>query len=274
MCWRGHGRLVIMHPMAPSRINFMSRRFVIALAALISLASLSAQEKSKPTQVRWFGHSYFMVITSTGTKVAFDPHAISEYAIPPMAPDALLISHPHNDHNRKEVLSNGDSKDLKVFAGVIPKGRGEWAKIDEKFKDCRVRSVGTYHDLEDGAKRGKNSAMILEVDGLKICHLGDLGHELSEEQVKEIGAVDVLMIPVGGIYTINGEQAKKVVEQLKPRLFILPMHYGTTVYQDLPPPDEFLEGQKNVTKLPDTNLLEIPVGLKADKPKIVMLGWK
>ena len=123
------------------------------------------------------------------------------------------------------------------------------------------------------AKRGKNSVFIVEADGLKFCHLGDLGHELTDEQVAAIGPVDVLMIPVGGIYTINGEAAKKVVAQLKPRLFIVPMHYGTKVNSDVLPIDEFLDGQKNVRKMEDSNVLEFPADLKADKPAVVVLGW-
>lgn len=251
----------------------MRRLLLTALAATAFALPASAQPK-KTVQIRWFGHSYFVLITTAGTRIAFDPHAISEYGVPPQTVDICLISHPHNDHNRKEVLANAESKDLKVFQGVIPKGKaGEWVKIDEKVKDVRIRTVPTYHDEEEGAKRGKNSALIVEADGLVFCHLGDLGHELSEEQVKAIGPVDVLMIPIGGIYTINGETAKKVVAQLKPRLFILPMHYGTKVYTDVQPPDEFLDGQKNVRDLKEGNLLEIPADLKADKPAVVIMGW-
>jgi L-ascorbate metabolism protein UlaG (beta-lactamase superfamily) len=250
-------------------------RLLPAAVALALLAAPAAAQDKKAVQLRWFGHSYFLLLTTAGTKVAFDPHAIAEYGAPQIAPDIVLISHPHNDHNRREILANADSRDLKVFQGVLPRGRtGEWAKIDEKVKDVRVRSVGTFHDEEEGAKRGKNAAFIVEADGLVVCHLGDLGHELSEEQVKAIGPVDVLMVPVGGIYTLNGEHAKKVVEQLKPRLYVLPMHYGTKVYQDLPGPDEFLDGQKDVRVLADTNLLEFPPTLKADRPTVVVLGWK
>jgi L-ascorbate metabolism protein UlaG (beta-lactamase superfamily) len=114
------------------------------------------------------------------------------------------------------------------------------------------------------------------MNGLVLCHLGDLGHELLPEQVKAIGKVDVLMIPVGGIYTINGEQAQKVVEQLKPRLYVLPMHYGVPGYDDLAGPEEFLDGVKKdrVRKLLDTNELVVPVDAKADAPQIVLLGWR
>jgi L-ascorbate metabolism protein UlaG (beta-lactamase superfamily) len=250
-------------------------RLLPALAlCLVSLPA--AAQDNKALQVRWFGHSYFLVVTTAGTRVAFDPHAISEYGAPQISPDVVLMSHPHNDHNRKEILANADSKNLRAFEGVLAKGRlGEWNKIDEKVKDVRVRSVGTFHDEEEGAKRGRNAAFIVEADGLVICHLGDLGHELSEEQVKAIGPVDVLMVPIGGIYTLNGEKAKQVVAQLKPRLYILPMHYGTKVYMDLPGPEEFLDGQKEVRDLVEkTNLLEIPKDFKSDRPTVVMLGWK
>ena len=248
------------------------------LLATVALAVLSipatAQAPKKALELRWYGHSFFLLTTTAGTKVVFDPHAITEYGSTAISADVVVMSHNHNDHNRKEVLANADSKDLKAFLGVVPKGKaGEWAKFDEKVKDVHVRTVGTYHDDEEGAKRGKNSIFVVEADGLKFCHLGDLGHELSDEQAKAIGPIDVLMIPVGGIYTINGETAKKVVAQLKPRLFVIPMHFGTKVYTDLPGPDEFLDGQKNVRDLKDGNLLEIPADLKADKPTVVMMGW-
>jgi L-ascorbate metabolism protein UlaG (beta-lactamase superfamily) len=245
------------------------------LVAIVAIAPTAAQDK-KPTELRWYGHSMFQLTTAAGTKIVIDPHAIAEYGAPQLSPDLLLISHPHDDHNRKEVLANADSKTLKVLQGVTPKGKAtatEWTKYDEKFKDVRARSVNTFHDNEEGAKRGKNAVQIVEADGLVFCHLGDLGHELTEEQIKEIGPVDVLMIPVGGIYTINGEVAKTVVGQLKPKLFVVPMHYGTKVYMDLPPADEFLDGQKKVDKLEGSNVLTIPAGMKAERPTVVILGW-
>ena len=84
-------------------------------------------------------------------------------------------------------------------------------------------------------QRGKVGVFIIEVDGWKIVHLGDLGHLLTPSQLKRIGPVDVLMIPVGGIYTLNGSEAKKVVEQLKPKEYIFPMHYGTKVFDAVLP---------------------------------------
>jgi L-ascorbate metabolism protein UlaG (beta-lactamase superfamily) len=256
--------------------NPMLRLLFTGLVLAGLAAPATAQPAKTPLKLRWYGHSFFQLTTTAGTRVVFDPHAISEYgATGVVSADIVVMSHDHNDHNRKEVLANADSKELKAFPGVVPKGKTgtDWAKIDATVKDVKIRNVPTYHDEEEGAKRGKNSVFIVEADGLKFVHLGDLGTELTEELVKAIGPVDVLMIPVGGIYTINGETAKKVVSQLKPRLFIIPMHYGTKVYTDVQPPDEFLDGQKNVRNLGEVNLLEIPPDLKADKPTVVVMGW-
>src|SRR5207253_3218783 len=107
----------------------------------------------------------------------------------------------------------------------------------------KIRTVGVYHDEVEGMRYGKNTIFILEVDGWRIVHLGDLGHLLTPAQLKQIGPVDVLMIPVGGVYTLNGSEARKVVEQIKPKEYILPMHYGTAIFDDLLSPAEFLEDQ-------------------------------
>ena len=104
--------------------------------------------------------------------------------------------------------------------------------------------------------------------------LGDLGHLLSDDQVRQIGPVDVLMIPVGGVYTINGSKAKEVMAQLKPRMYVLPMHYGTRTFEDLLPPDEFLEGQSNVQRMLNTNELTIRTDFRPPAPVTVLLGWE
>src|SRR5262249_50801014 len=151
----------------------------------------------------------------------------------------------HNDHTQVGIIEN--AREAKIINGLKAEGkRLDWNLIDEKFKDVRVRTVGVFHDTTFGTERGKVAVFVIEVDGLRIVHLGDLGHLLNEEQIKRIGPVDVLMIPVGGVYTINGSEAREVVKQLKPRKYILPMHYGTAVYNDLLPADEFLDEQKKV----------------------------
>lgn len=272
----------------------MKRLFVGAGCLALFLSSLliphsslaSAQEKEKKLTVRWFGQSFFQVEDSAGRKFAFDPHAIPTFGRVPVKADFVIVSHTHDDHAVIEMIDTGKFNEKTkefvriaesdVYRGVVENkfGKQDWKAIDEKRGGIKVRNVATYHDTQNGLQRGKNSVFVVEVDGLVVCHLGDLGHELTDAQVKAIGKVDVLMIPIGGIYTINGEQAQAVVKQLKPRLFVLPMHYGVPGYDDLAGPEEFLDGLKNVKRTPETNELVIPIDLKADAPTVVMLGWK
>lgn len=220
----------------------MSRCLLALTAGLVlALADAPAGDPAKKPTISWYGQSFFIVKSSKGTAVAIDPHAIDAYGrVLGLKADAVLFSHPHNDHTQKEVLDN--HKTIKVIKGIDGKGNAAtWADIDEKIKDVRVRTVGTYHDTVEGMMYGKNSIFIIEVDGWKIAHLGDLGHSLSAAQLKKIGPVDVLMIPVGGVYTLNGSDARKVQAQIKPKEFIIPMHFGNVRYDDLLPLDEFLE---------------------------------
>jgi L-ascorbate metabolism protein UlaG (beta-lactamase superfamily) len=159
------------------------------------------------------------------------------------------MSHNHNDHTAVEALANWNDADKekrpKIIRGLKGTGlRADWAAVDEKIGDIKIRTVGLYHDDIEGLRSGKVSAFIVEMDGWRICHLGDLGHTLTPAQVKAIGETDVLMIPVGGIYTINGSEAKTVMAQLKPKQYVFPMHYGNKYFEDLLPVNEFLQGQK------------------------------
>jgi L-ascorbate metabolism protein UlaG (beta-lactamase superfamily) len=243
------------------------------------------EPKQKTMTIRWFGQSFFQVETATKFTFAFDPHAIPAFGRRFVKAEFVLVSHPHDDHSMIEMIDTGivdeKTKEHKliapadVYRGVIEKGnKQEWNPIDLKRGPIRIRNVATYHDTQNGMQRGKNSIFIVEADGLTICHLGDLGHKLTDDQVKAIGKVDILMIPVGGIYTINGEQAQTVMEQLKPRLFVFPMHYGVPGYDDLAGPEEFLDGLKNVKKMPGTNEFTFPIDLKPEGPTVIMLSWK
>jgi L-ascorbate metabolism protein UlaG (beta-lactamase superfamily) len=247
-------------------------RTVAAIAALALIAAPASAQEAKKVKLRWYGQSFFQLETGAGTKIVFDPHAIPEYGRHLVGADLILVSHPHTDHFQPEVIENHQK--AKTILGWKGKGsRPAWNLTEEKFKDALVRTVGTYHDRSEGMERGRNTVFVVEVDGLKIVHLGDLGHELTPEQVKSIGPVDVLMVPVGGVYTLNGSDAKTVVKQLKPRLFVVPMHYGTKVYEDLLPIDEFLKDQTKVDRRTDTNELVVSADMKADAPTTVVLGW-
>jgi L-ascorbate metabolism protein UlaG (beta-lactamase superfamily) len=250
-------------------------RFCIALAAGLLLAAASPADESKKVTIRWHGQSFFEIISSQGTRIVTDPHAIDVYGRISVKADLILVSHFHNDHTQVDVVENKDK--AKIIYGLKPNGRKtDWNLVDERFRDVNIRTVGVYHDAEEGLERGKNAVFIIEVDGLHIVHLGDLGHPLTDAQVKKIGPVDVLLIPVGGVYTINGLEAKKVVELLKPRQYVIPMHYGTKVFDELLPVDEFLEDQDktNIKIYEHTNKLVVESDFRPREPIIAVLNWK
>jgi L-ascorbate metabolism protein UlaG (beta-lactamase superfamily) len=259
----------------------MFRSCIALLAAILLAAPVSAQ--SKQLSIRWHGQAFFEIKTSAGTRIVIDPHAIEAFGERTgIKADLICITHLHNDHTQVGVIENFEPRKLKEMVRLglkDEKGDGkhvDWNILDEKFKDVHIQTVGTYHDEVRGMMRGKNSVFILEVDGFRIVHLGDLGHLLSKDQIKKIGTVDVLMIPVGGVYTINGEEAKKVVEQLKPRYYVIPMHYGVKGYDALLTADEFKEDQKlEIIYKRGTEGLTIDVGAKPPaKPQIAILGWE
>ena len=246
------------------------------LPILTALALAAPAPAEKAFTLRWYGQSFFQLETPAGKKVVFDPHAIPEFGRPSVSADIILCSHRHTDHAQPGAVENHQA--ARVFHGLNePKGNrpADWNPVDEKVGLIRVRTVPTFHDSDGGRQRGKNAVWVVEADGLTVCHLGDLGHELTPAQVKAIGPVDVLLVPVGGVYTLNGTAAKKVVGQIKPKRFVVPMHYGVPGYDDLLPADEFLDGMPNVKRMPGTNELAIPAAATpGEGPAVVVLGWQ
>jgi L-ascorbate metabolism protein UlaG (beta-lactamase superfamily) len=261
----------------------MKRSLAALIIGLLVAGPAVAAAKSVPTvKITWHGQSFFEVTSSKGTTVVIDPHAIIEYGrIDGVFGHVILNSHFHNDHTQNQVVENFKEKTAKwpkakVIEGLKRAGTGEsWNTIDEDFKDFHIRTVGTYHDTTEGMQRGKNAVFILKVDGITIVHLGDLGHVLSKAQVKAIGPVDVLLIPVGGVYTINGSEAKDVVAQLKPKKYIIPMHCATKVYEDVLSVKEFLEDQKREDiAVSSDNTLVVRTDYKPSAPTIAVLNWE
>lgn len=249
-------------------------RHLAALVLLLFVVPTARPADAKKVILRWHGQSYFDLESSKGTRVVIDPHAIEAYGRIPTKADLVLVTHLHQDHNQVDVVTG---RDKKIIMGLKGEGKKiDWNPVDEQFRDVHVRSVATYHDNLSGLERGKNTVFIVEMDGLRIVHLGDLGHLLTEGQIKAIGPVDVLLIPVGGVYTLNGTEAKQVVQQLKPRMYVIPMHCGTNVYDELLTPAEFLDEQpkETVKKFPLTNKLTIETDFKPARPIIAILNWK
>jgi L-ascorbate metabolism protein UlaG (beta-lactamase superfamily) len=252
----------------------------ILLLGLLLVSGVTAEPGErkpwKPITVSWYGQSFFVVESSKGYRVAFDPHLIEAFGRPKgIKADLVLMSHNHNDHTAIEALDNYQDKNLRIIRGLKGLGlRADWNVVDETIGDVHISSVGVYHDDMKGLMSGKVTAFLVEMDGWRICHLGDLGHLLTPAQVRQIGEVDVLMIPVGGVYTVNGSEAKKVMHQVKPREYIFPMHYGTRNFDDLLPTTEFLDGQdRNKVAESDTNTLTLNRDSSRPRPLIVTFTY-
>lgn len=161
-------------------------------------------------RIIWHGHSCFEV--KDAVTVVTDPHDGKSIGIktPLVKADIVLVTHDHFDHNCVRIVKGDPS---------VVRDPGE-----RSLKGVRIFGLPTFHDQEGGARRGRNIIYRFEMDGMRFCHCGDLGHDLSEEQVRAIGPVDVLFVPVGGVFTIDGVQAKALVAKLRPRVAV-PMHF-------------------------------------------------
>jgi L-ascorbate metabolism protein UlaG (beta-lactamase superfamily) len=194
------------------------------------------------TKVTWFGQAFMEVVANDGKRVVVDPFDLSflKYPLPKgLTADVLLVTHEHKDHNNVGLIGG---KPLIVRS---EKGVGTFAK-----GNISVVGTATFHDEKQGKDRGKNTVYTFTVDGIKFCHVGDLGHTLSTEQVKSIGQVDVLFVPVGGFFTLDPSKVDLVINALSPRI-VVPMHFKTGYTPDLPiqGPEVFLKNEKKVKKL-------------------------
>ncbi len=209
--------------------------------------------------ITYLGHSAFRISGKNAVVVTdpFDPKMVG-LKFPKVKAQIVTVSHNHDDHNNVNAVS--DIK--KVVDGV-----GEY-----EIEGISIIGIPSYHDNEMGKKRGKNVIYLIEVDGVRICHLGDLGHTLPKDLVDDIGEVDVLMIPVGGEYTIGPADAEKVVRDIDPKV-IIPMHYKmpgmSQIFSNLEEVDAFLStmGIKQVKE----NKLTIRPGSLLEEDKMVVI---
>ena len=196
-------------------------------------------------KVKWLGHASLLITSDKGTKIITDPYTPGVYGLEykPIteAADIVTISHEHDDHNNVKSIPGKPQ---------ILKGAGK-----HQAKGIEFRGIASCHDECGGKERGDNTIFVFTVDDIKLCHLGDLGRVLTDKEASEIGKVDVLMIPVGGSFTIDAAGADKVIAQLKPRI-VFPMHYQTDRCPNFPVAnaDAFLKGKKNVKKIDDSKV--------------------
>jgi len=191
--------------------------------------------------IEWWGQSMFRLLSPRGADIAMDPFGDIGYRVPgsgEVGVGIVTVSHEHEDHNNTSITGAGV-----VLRGLTNDG---WTEIDQRpTTDVRIRSVPSWHDDSQGEDRGRNAIFIFETGGVRIVHLGDLGHRLTQAQIDAIGPVDVLLVPVGGFFTIDASGATDVMEQLQPRVTI-PMHYKTkdVTIRQLNPVQPFLAGKQ------------------------------
>ncbi len=188
-------------------------------------------------RIKYYGHAAFLITSKGGKRIITDPYkpgafgAMSYGGISDEA-DIVLVSHEHDDHNYLEGLP----------------GNPEVVRTPGKrsVHGIEFNGIATFHDSSSGKERGNNTIFTFTVDGIRACHLGDLGHVLRQNEVEAIGAIDLLMIPVGGFYTIDSKEASRVAGQLNPSI-IIPMHFKTGKCEfPITPVEEFTKGKANV----------------------------
>jgi len=209
--------------------------------------------------IKWLGHSCFLITSKEGLRVITDPYVVGggiNYSPISEAADIVLVSHNHADHNNISAV----------------RGRPEAIKGNgiKSAKGIQFRGIATYHDTSQGRQRGPNTVFCFSLDSMNLCHLGDLGHVLNREQVEQIGAVDMLFIPVGGFYTIDAANASQVCDQLKPKV-VIPMHFKTSKCDyPIATVEDFLKGKRNVRKI-DSSKVEFKLEELPASTDIVVL---
>jgi L-ascorbate metabolism protein UlaG (beta-lactamase superfamily) len=193
-------------------------------------------------EITWFGHSCFR-IKGKEAVILIDPCPdTTGYSLGKIQADIVAISHAHPGHSYLDTLQEG-------YRAI--KGPGEY-----EIKDTYITGIGTFHDDVQGKKSGKNTVYVIEMEGVILCHLGDLGHTLTPEVTGELGSINVLFVPVGGHSTIWAQAAADLVRNLNPG-YVIPMHYKT-------------EAEKADLEFPERFLKELGIKDLASQPKLIV----
>lgn len=210
-------------------------------------------------KIQYVGHSCFILTESTGTTIVTDPFTKIGYEPAPMRADAVTVSHAHYDHNNVgAVLGNPQIFDEE---GTF------------EFNGVGIDAIQSWHDNQNGALRGENLIFKFRMDGLDVCHLGDIGEECTSELLEMLLPVNILLIPVGGKYTIDAEQAKEYVDRLLPD-YVIPMHYKTKQSKlDIAKVDEFLDlfEREDIIEAEGDSIEFLRENLGDSGPKVILM---
>ena len=214
------------------------------VASLVVLLAPVHADPGHPVAVRWWGQAMVSIETYWNLQIVIDPYGEKiGYQNPHVSGDLVLITHEHGDHNNVALVEGeptvvhglddeGKVRSIDQVLDRLPNEEKSWWKdarlrIARTQHAVRVQSISSWHDDTEGSQRGANTLFLIEVDGVRIVHCGDLGQpQLTDEQLKALGEVDVLLIPVGGVYTVDGKQAADIVRQVNPQI-VVPIHYKT-----------------------------------------------
>ncbi len=219
-------------------------------------------------EITYLGHSCFKLKNKAGLVLFIDPFK-SDMVGKPIAKDladVLLISHDHEDHNAKEIITGAINRE-KTF--VIDK-EGEY-----EIAGVLVMAMKTYHDKTNGDERGKNLVFSVIMDGINLVHLGDLGHKLSAGQIEKLGSVDVLMSPVGGEFSLDAEMALDIVKEISPS-YVIPMHYAVDGVKEpltkLAGLEKFLEKNKFPVSPESVHKAKLDLGSLPDDTQVLLMN--
>lgn len=212
-------------------------------------------------EIKWFGHSFFQITSSNGTKIITDPFGAMGFPMPEVWPNVVTIGREHGNHNNA-----GLAKGNPLVLRGLKEGANDWNQINTTFRDVLIYNVPIHQrgfPGYEGSLRG--SAFVFEMDGLCILHSGDVSEPFNEDQLQLIGHVDILLQTIGGVYTIGPELAKKIVELLKPKV-IVPMHY----WYQRNVLERFIDGPYTVHTL-NTNSIRVSKDTLPPVPEIFVL---
>jgi len=213
-------------------------------------------------KIKWYGHAAFQITTGKGTRIIIDPYehgsfngALSYGRIQDES-DIVMTSHDHADHN---------------YVKDIPGKYNHVSKAgDYEINDVKITAIPTFHDNSGGKEKGGNLVFVISADALVLVHMGDIGHGLDPEQLKKIGKVDVLLLPVGGFFTVDAAEASKIMNAIRP-VITIPMHYKTEKCGfPIAPVENFINSQKNVRVLKESSVM-ISRGELPKEPEIIVL---
>jgi L-ascorbate metabolism protein UlaG (beta-lactamase superfamily) len=210
-------------------------------------------------KIKWLGVASFLITSDEGIRIIIDPYKTggpiksAEYKGPA---DIVTISHAHNDHNYVANIEGNPT----IIRDAKP----------AEAKGIKFNGIAAFHDEVQGKKRGPNNVFYMDIDGMRVCHLGDLGHMLSGEQIAQIGKVDILLTPVGGQWAIDAVVAWDIANKLHAKV-VIPMHYRDERC-DFPVAtvDDFIKGKKNVIMV-NSSEIEFKPGKLPTETQIIVL---